>query len=48
MKLPYIALAVVAVIVYNGILIKRDKQLFEAYDKACAVQPSHPNCIYAK
>jgi len=48
MKLSYIALAVVAVIVYNGILIKRDKQLFEAYDKACAVQPSHPNCIYAK
>jgi hypothetical protein len=49
MKLPYIALAVVAVIAYNGILIKRDKQLFEAYDKVCAELPQpHPDCRYAK
>jgi hypothetical protein len=48
MKLSYIALAVVAVVAYNGMLIQRDKQLFDAYDKACAAQPTNPNCIYAK
>lgn len=49
MKASYIFLAFIAILMYNGLLIQRDKQLFEAYDKACASLPQpHPNCIYAK
>jgi len=48
MRAFYILLAVVAVVAYNGMLIQRDQKLFEAYDQACAAQPSNPNCIYAK
>jgi hypothetical protein len=40
---------VIAILMYNGMLIKRDAELFKAYDKACAELPkSHPDCRYAK
>ena len=49
MKPLYIFLAVIAIIAYNGILIKRDKQLFNAYDPVCAELPKpHPDCRYSK
>jgi hypothetical protein len=49
MKTSYWFLAVIAILMYNGMLIQRDKQLFEAYDKACAELPKpHPDCRYAK
>lgn len=49
MKTSYIFLGVIAIIMYNGMLIKRDAKMFEAYDRACAQLPtSHPDCIYAK
>ena len=48
MKTTYIFLAFIAILMYNGMLIQRDRQLFEAYDKACAQQIHNPNCIYAK
>lgn len=41
--------AFIAVLMWNGIIIKRDVELFKAYDKACAELPKpHPNCKYAK
>jgi len=49
MKTSYWFLAVIAILMYNGMLIQRDKQLFEAYDRACAELPTgHPDCKYAK
>ena len=49
MKTSYWFLAVIAILMWNGMLIKRDQQMFEAYDKACAELPTgHPDCIYAK
>lgn len=40
---------VIAILMYNGMLIKRDAELFKAYDQACAELPkSHPDCRYAK
>ncbi len=40
---------VIAILMWNGILIKRDQKMFEAYDRACAELPeSHPDCRYAK
>ena len=49
MKTSYIFLAVIAIIMYNGVLIKRDQQLFKAYDQVCATLPKpHPDCLYAK
>lgn len=44
----YIFLAFIGILMYNGMLIQRDQQLFKAYDKACAQQPHNPNCRYAK
>jgi len=44
----YVFLAFIGILMYNGMLIQRDKQLFKAYDKACASQPHNPNCRYAK
>jgi len=40
---------VIAILMWNGMLIKRDQEMFKAYDKACAelAQP-HPDCRYAK
>lgn len=48
MKVTYVFFAVIAILMCNGFLIKRDQKMFEAYDKACANQPHNPNCIYAK
>lgn len=49
MKPTYIFLAFIAILMYNGMLIKRDANMFEAYDHACAQLPTgHPDCIYAK
>jgi len=49
MKTSYIFLAVIGILMYNMVLIKRDQQLFKAYDSACAALPQpHPDCRYAK
>jgi hypothetical protein len=49
MKTSYWFLAVIAILMYNGMLIQRDKKMFEAYDRACAELPTgHPDCNYAK
>lgn len=49
MKTSYWFLAVIAILMWNGMLIKRDQEMFKAYDKACAELPKgHPNCIFAK
>lgn len=49
MKTSYIFLGVIAIIVYNGFLIKRDQQLIKAYDKVCAeLSQPHPDCRYSK
>lgn len=49
MKTTYIFLAVIGILLYNVALIKRDQQMFNAYDKACAELPQpHPDCKYAK
>jgi hypothetical protein len=49
MKTSYIYLGVIAILMWNGMLAKRDQELFKAYDKVCAELPqSHPNCRYAK
>jgi hypothetical protein len=48
-EVTYIFLAFIAILMWNGVLIKRDQQLFKAYDQACAALPSpHPDCRYAK
>lgn len=49
MKTSYIFLFVIGILMWNGMLIKRDQQLFKAYDKACAELPQpHPDCRYAQ
>jgi hypothetical protein len=48
MKTTYAFLAVVAILGYNSFLIKRDAELFKAYDKVCQEQPHHPDCKYSK
>ena len=49
MKTSYIFLAFIAILSYNVILIRRDTELFRAYDKACAqVSQQHPHCRYSK
>jgi len=49
MKPIYIILASIAILGYNVVLIKRDANMFEAYDRACAQLPTaHPDCIFAK
>ena len=49
MKTTYIFLAFIAILLYNGVLANRDKELFKAYDKVCAELPQpHPDCRYAK
>jgi hypothetical protein len=40
---------VIAILMWNGMLIKRDQEMFKAYDKVCAELPApHPDCRYAK
>ena len=49
MKTSYWCLAVIAILMYNGLLIKRDQKMFDAYDRACAELPTgHPDCVFAK
>jgi hypothetical protein len=49
MKTSYWFLAVIAILMWNGLIIKRDKELFETYDKVCAELPQpHPDCRYSK
>lgn len=48
MKVLAILSSISLIVGYNVFLAQRDDQLFKAYDKACANQPSHPNCIYEK
>jgi hypothetical protein len=49
MKTSYWFLAIIAILMYNGMLIKRDAEMFKAYDKVCAELPKYnPNCKYAK
>lgn len=49
MKTTYIFLAFIGLLMYNGMLAKRDQELFKAYDKVCAELPQHhPDCRYAK
>jgi hypothetical protein len=49
MKTSYWFLAVIAIIMYNGFMIQRDKKMFKAYDRACAILPvGHPDCEFAK
>lgn len=49
MKTTYIFLAFIAILMYNGMLAKRDAELFKAYDKVCAELPkSHLDCKSTK
>jgi hypothetical protein len=49
MKTTYIFFAAIAILMWNGMIARRDVELFKAYDKACAELPQpHPNCKYAK
>lgn len=48
MKTITVFFAVIGILMYNGMLARRDAELFKAYDKACANQIHNPNCIYAK
>jgi hypothetical protein len=47
MKPTYIFLAFIAILMYNVVLIKRDQELFKAYDTKCA-EISHPHCHLSK
>jgi hypothetical protein len=48
MKTSYWFLAIIGILMWNGLIIKRDQELFKAYDKVCAELPQHPKCRYAK
>jgi hypothetical protein len=49
MKTSYIFLAFIGILLYNTLLIKRDQELFKAYDRACVELPSpHPDCQLRK
>jgi hypothetical protein len=49
MKTYYWFFLVIAILMWNGMLIKRDAKMFEAYDRACAELPTgHPDCVFAK
>jgi hypothetical protein len=49
MKTTYIFLAFITILMWNGMLIRRDQELFKAYDKACAELPQpHSDCRYKK
>jgi hypothetical protein len=42
-NITFIFLAFIGILMYNGMLIQRDKQLFKAYD-ACQQFTHHPDC----
>lgn len=49
MRTPYWFFLVIAILLWNSMLIKRDQKMFEAYDRACAELPvGHYDCRYAK
>lgn len=43
----YIFLAFLGILIWNGLMIKRDQELFKAYD-ACTQFTHHPDCPYEK
>ena len=43
MKTTYIYLGVIAILMWNGFLIKRDDAMYKAYD-ACNHFTYHPDC----
>lgn len=48
-KTAYIFLGFIAILMWNGFLIKRDAQLLNKYDQVCAQLPQpHPDCRYSK
>jgi hypothetical protein len=47
MKVTYLYLGVIAILMWNGLIIKRDQELFKAYD-ACTQFTHHPDCPYKK
>lgn len=45
MKTLYWFFIVIAILMWNGILIRRDKELFDAYEKACSeLHKPNPKC----
>jgi hypothetical protein len=48
MRIIYIFLAIIAVLMYNIALAKRDQEMFKAYDTMCQEQPQNPKCRYSK
>ena len=48
MKTSYWFLGVIAILMWNGMIARRDAELFRAYDQICAQQPHNPQCIYSK
>jgi hypothetical protein len=49
MKTSYIYLGLITILMWNGMLIKRDQELFKAHDRVCAELPkSHPDCQLTK
>lgn len=49
MKTPYWFLIIIAILMYNSLMISRDQKMFDAYDRLCAQLPTgHPDCIFAK
>jgi hypothetical protein len=49
MKTSYWFLAIIGILMWNGMIIKRDQELFKAYDKVCAeLSQSHPHCHLSK
>jgi hypothetical protein len=47
MKSTYIYLGVIAILMWNGLIIQRDQKLFKAHD-ACIQSTQHPDCPYKK
>jgi hypothetical protein len=49
MKTSYWFLAVIGILMYQGLMIQRDQKMFNAYDKICSELPQpHPDCRYIK
>ena len=49
MKTSHVFLALITILMWNALIIKRDQEMFKAYDQVCAeLSQSHPNCRYAK
>jgi hypothetical protein len=49
MKTSYWFLLIIGILMWNGLLIKRDQEMFKAYDRVCAELSSpHPDCQKSK